>query len=114
MHLAMICPKCGISLEGRRLQKHLENKHTTYSCKYCSFTTGVRSQYHLHNKSHSTDSLLRCDQCEYTSYFPHSVKRHREIHNTSKEFKCDSCDFMSKTYKEQTNHNNKVHKGIRY
>ena len=113
MHLAQICPKCGISLEGK-LQQHLKQKHTTYSCKECSFTTEVRGQYHLHKKSHITDSLLRCDQCEYTSYFPRSVKRHGEIHNTSKEFKCESCDFMSKTFYEQKNHNNKVHKGLRF
>ena len=114
MHLEQICPECGISLEGGRLQGHLKSAHTTYSCEECSLTTASRNQYFWHKKTHITDSLRRCDQCEYSSYSNYAVMKHTQTHNTSKDFKCGSCDFISKTSDEQKRHNNKVHKGLRY
>eukprot|EP00088_Acartia_fossae_P017411 TRINITY_DN19885_c0_g1_i3.p1 TRINITY_DN19885_c0_g1~~TRINITY_DN19885_c0_g1_i3.p1 ORF type:complete len:731 (-),score=137.92 TRINITY_DN19885_c0_g1_i3:424-2616(-) len=115
----LICDQCDYTTFNKgNLQNHIKVKHLNirYQCDLCNVkVTALKSlERHKANRHHQARTKLRCEEpgCEYETYTAFSMKQHEDKVHKGIRWPCDLCSYVG-SYKGDLNRHKKiVHEGF--
>ncbi|XP_006877407.1 PREDICTED: zinc finger and SCAN domain-containing protein 5B-like [Chrysochloris asiatica] len=66
-------------------------RRSPYQCKYCKKMFIYKSQFDIHQRTHTGERPFKCSSCGKGFIQPSDVRVHQRIHTGEKPFKCDIC-----------------------